>query len=134
MSSLRYDIVTPASRLCSGEAHFVVVPGAEGEMGFYRDHESLVSCLTDGIVRIHLEQDGEVVRYVTQGGYVEVTGTKVIILADRACPVADIDAASVTEQLQACEAELASLSEEEAQKTKLAADIAWYKTHLKAVE
>jgi len=134
MSSLRYDIVTPASRLCSGEAHFVVVPGAEGEMGFYEDHESLVSCLTDGIVRIHLEQDGEVVRYVTQGGYVEVTGKKVIILADRACPVSDIDQANIAEQLRECEAQLSNLSEEEANKTNLASDIAWFKTQVKATE
>ena len=38
-------------------------------------------------------------RFALQGGYVEVTGTKVIILADRVLPVTEIDATSVREEL-----------------------------------
>jgi len=134
MPKLKCDIVTPASRLHSEDAYMVVVPGAEGEMGFLPDHEPLVSVLADGIVRIQPEKDGEMIRYVSQGGYVEVTGAKVIVLADRACPVAAVDPASVRELLDGAEAELAALSQEEADKTTLAADIAWYKMQLHAVE
>lgn len=134
MSKLKCDIVTPASRLYSEDAYMVVVPGAEGEMGFLQDHEPLVSVLADGIVRIQPEKDGEMRRYVSQGGYVEVTGSKVIILADRACSVAEVDLAVAREQLAAAEAGLAALSQEEAAKTRLAEDIAWYKMQVHAIE
>jgi len=130
---LKCDIVTPASKLFSEQAYMVVVPGVEGEMGFLKDHEPLVSVLSDGIVRIQTEKEGETLRFVLQGGYVEVTGTKVIILADRALSVKGLDGAFAREQLVALEAELAALSQEEAHKTRLEADIAWYKLHLRAL-
>ena len=59
----------------------VVVPGVEGEMGFLKGHVPLVSVLADGVARIQNEKDGETQRFALQGGYVEVTGKKVIILA-----------------------------------------------------
>lgn len=132
MSKLMCDIVTPAEKLYSEEAYMVVVPGSEGEMGFLQGHEPLVSVLADGIVRIHAEKDGAALRYVLQGGYVEVTGNKVIILADRAKAADKVDTESVQEQLSDLEEKLSSLSEEEAAKTTLGADIAWCKTQLHA--
>jgi len=135
MSKLKCDIVTPAERLYSEEAYMVIVPGAEGEMGFLPGHEPLVSLLTDGVVRIQTEKDGgDMLRYVSQGGYVEITGRKVIILPDRACSVEEIDLATAQERLKAAEAELASLSQEQAGKTRLATDIAWYQMQIHALE
>ena len=134
MAGLVCDIVTPAAKLYSDDAYMVVVPGVEGEMGFLQGHVPLVSALADGIARIQNEKDGETQRFALQGGYVEVTGKKVIILADRALPASQIDAASVREQLAALEAKAAEFSEEEAAKTTLAADIAWCNVQLHAVE
>lgn len=133
MSKLICDIVTPAAKLYSEEAYMVVVPGIEGEMGFLENHEPLVTVLADGIARIQPEKDGEMLRYVIQGGYTEVTGKKVIILADRAISVTDVDAAAAREKLSALEAQFAALSEEEAAKTPLKLDIAWYKAQIDAV-
>ena len=86
MAGLVCDIVTPAAKLYSDDAYMVVVPGVEGEMGFLKGHVPLVSVLADGVARIQNEKDGETQRFALQGGYVEVTGKKVIILADRALP------------------------------------------------
>ena len=133
MTGFMCDIVTPVAKLVSEEAELVVVPGVEGEMGFLRGHAPLVSVLADGIARVTGASDKEVRRYALQGGYVEVTDEKVIVLADRALPAADIDAAQVREQLTAIEAELASLTEEEAAKTTLHADKVWCDVQLKAV-
>ncbi|WP_225748808.1 ATP synthase F1 subunit epsilon [Paraeggerthella sp. Marseille-Q4926] len=133
MAGFMCDIVTPVAKLVSEEAEFVVVPGVEGEMGFLRGHAPLVSVLADGVARVTGASDKEVRRYALQGGYVEVTDDKVIVLADRALPVAEIDAAQVREQLAAIEAELAGLAEGDAAKTTLHADKAWCDVQLKAV-
>ncbi len=133
MAGFMCDIVTPRARLVSEEATLVVVPGVEGEMGFLAGHAPLVSVLADGEVRMSAA-DGEVRRYALQGGYVEVGDGKVIILADRALPSADIDVAQVRERLAAIEAELATLSEKEAAKTTLPADKAWCDVQLKVAQ
>lgn len=133
MAGFMCDIVTPRARLVSEEATLVVVPGVEGEMGFLAGHAPLVSVLADGEVRMSAA-DGEVRRYALQGGYVEVGDGKVIILADRALPSVDIDVAQVRERLAAIEAELATLSEQEAAKTTLPADKAWCDVQLKVAQ
>lgn len=66
----------------------VVVPGVEGEMGFLAGHAPLVSALADGEIRLTPAGGGAVQRFEVKGGYVQVTGDKVIILADSAQPVA----------------------------------------------
>ncbi len=133
MAGLVCDIVTPAAKLLSDDAYMVVVPGVEGEMGFLQGHVPLVSVLADGVVRIQAENGGEMKRFALQGGYVQVTGQKVIILADRAIPAEDVDANQVRETLAGLEAKLAELTPEEAALTTLAADISWCGAQLKAV-
>ena len=133
MAGLVCDIVTPAAKLLSDDAYMVVVPGVEGEMGFLHGHVPLVSVLADGVVRIQAENGGEMKRFALQGGHVQVTGRKVIILADRAIPAEDVDANQVRETLAGLEAKLAELTPEEAALTTLAADISWCGAQLKAV-
>lgn len=84
MPKFACDIVTPEAKFYEGEAHFIVVPGSEGEMGFLYDHVPLVSTLRDGSVRIQEEEGGTFKEFAIEGGYVQVSGTKVIILADKA--------------------------------------------------
>ena len=91
MAGFMCDIVTPVAKLVSDEVELVVVPGVEGEMGFLKGHAPLVSVLADGEARVKAVGASETVHYALQGGYVEVTDDKVIILADRALPAADID-------------------------------------------
>lgn len=133
MAGLVCDIVTPAEKLFSDDAYMVVVPGIEGEMGFLQGHVPLVSVLADGVVRIQAQQGAEMKCFALQGGYVQVTGKKVIILADRAKPAESIEADQVRETLADLEAKLAALAPEEAALTTLAADISWCNAQLKAL-
>ena len=106
MAGFMCDIVTPVAKLVSDEVELVVVPGVEGEMGFLKGHAPLVSVLADGEARVKAVGASETVHYALQGGYVEVTDDKVIILADRALPAADIDVEQVREQLTGIEEQL----------------------------
>ena len=84
MTKFACDIVTPEAKFYSDEVHFVVVPGSEGEMGFLYDHVPLVSTLADGVVRVQKDEGGPFKEFAVEGGYVQVSGDKVIILADKA--------------------------------------------------
>ena len=126
MSTLNCDIVTPASKLFTSECYMVVVPGVEGEMGFLEGHAPLVSGLADGVVRVLSDAGTVANRYCMQGGYVQVTGQKVIVLADRAVAVEDIDRASVAEQLEEAKAKLAASSEDDPDRALLETDVRWF--------
>lgn len=134
MAGLVCDIVTPAAKLYSDDAYMVVVPGVEGEMGFLQGHVPLVSVLADGVARVQGEKDAAVKRFALQGGYVEVSSEKVIILADRAISAEDIDASTVRGELAGLEADLAAMSVEAVEKSTLPADIDWRRVQLKAVD
>ncbi|WP_165248438.1 ATP synthase F1 subunit epsilon [Adlercreutzia sp. ZJ141] len=134
MAALACDIVTPAKRLFSSEAYMVIVPGVEGEMGFLPGHAPTVSVLADGVVRLKNEDGSNPRAFALQGGYVEVTGEKVIILADRAVAVEDIDVQAVRDHLAELQDEAAGKPEAELAKTMLPADIAWCNVRIKAAE
>ncbi len=134
MSTLTCDIVTPAKRLFSEEAYMVVVPGVEGEMGFLEDHAPLVSALADGTVRVLSDASTVAHRYALQGGYVQVSGKKVIVLADRAVPVDEIDVASVQQQQTELEQKLAEAPEEGAARKVIELDLDWCKVQEHAAQ
>ena len=134
MPNLICDIVTPEVTLASEEAYMVIVPGSEGEMGFLSGHEPLVAVLFEGTVRVHKEKDGEAIGYVVQGGYVEVTGQKVIVLADRACSVSEIDKEDVTQKLYELESRISQMLADDSGRYSYATDLAWYKAQIHAIE
>ena len=98
MSKIACDIVHLGDRVYLGDdVAMVVVPGKLGSMGFMEGHVPMLAKLTDGAVRVHL-QDDSVKTFATQGGYAHCTGNKVFILADRAISVEDIDEKEVDAQ------------------------------------
>lgn len=102
MSKLACDIVHLGDRVYLGDdVAMVVVPGKLGSMGFMEGHVPTLTKLTDGAVRLHM-QDDTIKTFATQGGYAHCTGEKVFILADRAAAVEDID----DDELKAEEEEL----------------------------
>lgn len=126
MSTLTCDIVTPAKKLFTEECYMVVVPGKEGEMGFLPGHAQLMSTLADGVVRVLSDASTVAHTYALQGGYVQVTGEKVIILADRAQSIEDIN----LDEVQTRIADLASRIEaesDEARRDLLEVDLGWYR-------
>ena len=110
----------------------VVVPGELGSMGFMPGHAPLVSSLADGVARVYSDASTVAETYALQGGYVQVTGEKVIILADKAAPLSEIDEAEVRAQIAAIEAQINALPEGSADRALLDIDLAWYKLQERA--
>lgn len=125
-TTLTCDIVTPAKKLFTEECYMVIVPGEEGEMGFLVNHAQLMSTLADGTVRV-LSAAGQVAhRYAIQGGYVQVTGEKVIVLADRALPVEDIDLEDVRAKIAEAQTAVEAAGDDAAAKELADLDLRWY--------
>lgn len=128
MAGLVCDIVTPERQELSEECYMVAVPGSAGSMGFMPGHAPLLSTLSDGEVRIFSDASTLTHSYACQGGYVQVTGEKVIILADRVLAAEDIDAAEVANQLKELQAQFDAMPEDDGKRSVVAYDLKWYET------
>lgn len=90
MSKLTIEVVTPERVVYSGEATMVIARGIEGDVGIMPNHMPLVTPLKIAPVRIKTVGDKETVIAVN-GGFMEVRGTQVSILAETAELPEDID-------------------------------------------
>lgn len=89
MSSLNVSIVTPDGPVYEGNANMVIARTKAGELGILYGHVPLVAPLNIDIVRIKSEDSEEWV--AVNGGFMEVNGEEVNILADTAEREQDID-------------------------------------------
>jgi F-type H+-transporting ATPase subunit epsilon len=88
---LKVEFVTAERRVFSQEADFVVAPGVEGDLGVLPRHIPLLTPLRTG--EIMVRNDGQEEFFFVGGGFLEVLPDKVVILADVAERVEDIDEA-----------------------------------------
>ncbi len=75
------DIITPDSKLFSGEVTSVILPGIDGELGVLNNHAPLITSLKVGEITI-IKEGGAKETFETKGGIVEVLNNKVIVLAE----------------------------------------------------
>jgi F-type H+-transporting ATPase subunit epsilon len=80
--TMQFDLVSPERRLASGQAKSVQIPGAEGQLTAMPDHAPMITTLRPGIIRVEMT-DG-VKSFGVIGGFAEITGDSVSILAERA--------------------------------------------------
>ncbi|PIR34368.1 MAG: ATP synthase F1 subunit epsilon [Alphaproteobacteria bacterium CG11_big_fil_rev_8_21_14_0_20_44_7] len=83
--ALNLEIITPDEVIFSGEVAMVVAPGAEGEFGVLPNHAPLIAELQQGELRIYdkVEAAKPAQIFKTEGGFVQVMGTKCTILSDK---------------------------------------------------
>ena len=87
--TLHLDIVTPEKPTTSAEVDEVTLPASEGEMGVLPGHMPYVTALRAGELRYN--KDGKTELLAISGGFAEVSGDKVLVLAETAEIAAEID-------------------------------------------
>lgn len=110
--TFKLEIVTPESKVFSGDVDFVQLTGIDGEMGIFAGHMPLMTQLLSG--QINVRTGSQVSLMAVGDGFVQVTGQKVAILTDMAIAADNIDEAKTEEALQKAQARLTQkLSAEE---------------------
>lgn len=122
---LQCEIVTPESTLYTDMAHFVVIPATEGEMGIYSKHESVVTTLRSGTVRVVEEEGSEPVRYIVAGGYAQIEGDRVVVLADHAAAMKELDVNAVRYHIDELKETLADLADDDPNRAFIEDQIKW---------
>ncbi len=123
---MRCEIVTPEKSYFERDVTFVTIPAAFGEMGIYRLHSPVVTTLSPGAIRI-TSPDGEKLSIAVLGGFAEVDGNEVIVLANRAVFLSDVDRLANAGELASLEADLSKMSEEDPRRAYTQDEIQWHK-------
>jgi F-type H+-transporting ATPase subunit epsilon len=105
MATTRLDIVTAEREVFSDEVDEVVAPGVEGQLGILPHHAPLMTTLLPG--ELLVKKGGEEFYLAISGGFIEVRPDHIIVLADAAERVEEIDIARAEEAKRRAEARLA---------------------------
>lgn len=111
------SVVAPDRSVVEDKAVSVVVPGVEGYFGVQGGHVPIIAALKPGVMEYTVSNGSR--HYVSVGGgFAEVVGTKVTILADSAEVASEIDIQRAQEALErarkALRGEDSSMTTEEA--------------------
>lgn len=103
------EIVTPYGQVLSEEVDEVSLAGSEGDFGVLAGHVPFLTTLKIGI--LSYKKGNETLYVFVNSGYVEVTGEKVIVMADSAEKAADIDVERAKASLKRAEERLKKIEE-----------------------
>jgi len=103
---LMLEVVTPDRLVLSTEADVVVCSGAEGQFGVLVGHIPFLSALDIG--EMYYRKGGQTEYLAVSGGFAEVTGTKVTIVAESAEKGREIDVERVMRAKERAERRLAA--------------------------
>ena len=112
MAKLTIELVTPERRVLVAQADEAIVPGGRGLFGVRPGHTPFLSLMEPGLVT--LREGSNTQLFFVAGGFVQVASDKILILADQAEPVSDIDLAASRQRLLAAQERLKGMSEEDA--------------------
>ena len=133
--TLLCEIVTPESILYTNEVRMVVATTAEGEIGILPLHAPIVTTLAPGEVRLRFgDSSADWEFFSINGGYLQVHEDKVIVLADAAVSLSQIDAERARESTKLIKERLKELPAECEERDNLLRDLNWAETQLKVAE
>jgi len=102
--SLTLEIVTPEAKVYSDTIDSVVIPTVDGEIGVLPGHIPLLTQVDDGELRVL--KGAETMFLAVSGGFAQIDGDKVRILAENAITEEKIDENAVELAMKRAEQEL----------------------------
>ena len=95
MATLELSVLTSEREIYSGRVDMVIAPGSLGELGILPNHADLLTSLEYG--HMIIRKDGQETELAVGGGFLEIANNKVIVLADAADRIEEIDVARAEE-------------------------------------
>jgi F-type H+-transporting ATPase subunit epsilon len=113
---LKFELVSPERLLLSEEVESVMVPGTEGYFTVLAHHAPLMSTLKPGVVEVK-GLSGNMERFYVRGGFADVTPAGLTLLAEQAIRLADLDAATLEQEIRNLEEDVADAGEDHTRRT-----------------
>lgn len=107
---LDFELVSPERRLTSGDAEQVTLPGMDGDLTALPGHAPFLTTLRPGLVVV--TDAGKVDEYFVTGGFAEISGAGVSVLAEEAISRGDLSRDWIDARIQLAEQALADAAED----------------------
>ena len=122
---LQFDLVSPERLLLSEEVDMVTLPGSEGDFGVLPGHAPVLSTLKSGVVEVKGVSEA-LSRLFVRGGFAEVNGDKVTVLAEEATALAELNLEELDQKIRNTEEDPAAAKTDE-DREKAVATLAYLK-------
>lgn len=96
--TMQFDLVSPERSLASLQATAVQIPGAEGDMTAMPMHAPTITTLRPGVLRVESPAGNS--EYLVTGGFAEINGEALSVLAERALPMDEVTRAHLDELIE----------------------------------
>ena len=98
-NKINFDFVSPEASIVSSEVEMVLIPGIDGDAGILPNHSPFMTTLRQGIVEVTF-QEGNVKRYLVEGGFADITQDKMTILAENSINLSDSDSNTLKNEIE----------------------------------
>ena len=95
MATIQFDLVSPEKKLASLEVSEIQIPGSDGDLTAMAEHAPLLTTLRPGLLSAKAGSD--LMEYIVTGGFVEISGTNVSVLAEEALPKNEVNTSIIEE-------------------------------------
>ncbi|EBA15796.1 ATP synthase F1, epsilon subunit [Roseobacter sp. SK209-2-6] len=132
--TMQFDLVSPERSLASLQASAVQIPGAEGDMTAMPSHAPTITTLRPGVLKVESPEGNA--DYLVTGGFAEISGEALSVLAERAIPMTEMTRAHLDELIEEARNTYKTAKEEEQphdiveEAAKLLADMEALGTHM----
>ncbi len=119
--TFKFELVSPERLLLSADIEQALVPGSEGDFTMLPKHAPLLTTLRPGLLEI-VANGTERKRFFVRGGFAEVSPSGLIVLAETAIDLVELDKSMLDQAIKDAEEDVADASEDGARdrlKTKL---------------
>lgn len=110
--TFRFELVSPERLLISADVKEVQVPGSEGDFTVLPRHAPFIAMLRPGVLRVP-GQSGKLSEIYVRGGLADVGAERLIVLAEQAVPLAEVNAAFMAREIESAEKDVAASKDEE---------------------
>jgi F-type H+-transporting ATPase subunit epsilon len=108
--TFKFELVSPERLLFSAEVEQVLVPGAEGDFTMLARHAPLLTALRPGLLEIGAGNERK--RYFVRGGFAEVSPAGLVVLAETAIDLVELDRAVLDEAIKDAEEDVADAKDD----------------------
>jgi F-type H+-transporting ATPase subunit epsilon len=110
--TFKFELVSPERILLSEDAEQVVLPGAAGDFAVLAGHAPVISVLRPGVMDVTLPSGQQ--RIYVDGGFAEVSGNSLTVLAEKADVVGELGADQIASRLKEAEDDYANATNDAA--------------------
>ena len=112
----RFELVSPEKLVLAAEVQQVLVPGSEGDFGILAGHAPVMTSIRPGVLDV-TTRTGNSKRFYIRGGFAEANPEKLVVLAQQAIDLDQLNAGHLQQEIRNLEEDVADAKNDE-QKAK----------------